>query len=146
MDAGKLVTLVRSALLSIWMATGALLFSGSSDAAGIWAPDVRMIAALEPQIRTPANAPEAIGPIDSYARFYIGVTIKGRRMIRGELVQVARECSEPKHDVGLLCEYRAGLHVNEDLPSILDGGCAIVNLLYDPTANRIVWLHCNGVA
>ncbi|MGA7713654.1 MAG: hypothetical protein WCA81_17280 [Rhizomicrobium sp.] len=67
-------------------------------------------------------------------------------MVRGELVQAPRECSVPHHDIGVLCDYRAGLYVNEPLPSILDGGCGIVNLLYDPAAGQMVWLRCNGIA
>lgn len=133
-------------LARLGMLTTVLLLFSPSLADGTWTPDARMLAALESQVRTPAGAPDSIHPMADYARFYLGVMIKGQRMVRGELVLAPRECSAPHRDVGLLCEYRAGLYVNQPLPSIFDGGCEIVNLLYDPAAGRIVWLRCNGVA
>lgn len=129
-----------------FLPAAAVLLSAASFAAGTWTPDLRAISALEAQIRTPAGAPEPIGPMADYARFYVGVTIGGRRMIRGELVHAPRECPQPVRDVGVFCAYQAGIHLNEEFPSILDGGCGIVNLLYDPAARRIVWIRCNGVA
>ena len=31
-------------------------------------------------------------------------------------------------------------------PVVADGGCSVVNMLYDVDADRMVWLHCNGLA
>jgi hypothetical protein len=32
----------------------------------------------------------------------------------------------------------------ERMPDASDGGCSIINAVYDPSAQRIVELHCNG--
>ena len=102
-----------------------------------WTPDAKDIGKLESVLKlssaeliSPGSKPPA--PLAKYARYYAGITVNGHRMIRGVLffasptgISVVRE---------------------KDLPKIMDGGCGIINLLYDPEATRTVWISCNGLA
>ena len=57
-------------------------------------------------------------------------------MIRGEFIVPTDDRKPGVYPVG-----RA-----EDFPSMFDGGCAVVNLLYDVAAKRITAIACNGYA
>lgn len=46
-------------------------------------------------------------------------------------------------------EYRAGrgsIHFNKPSSVILDGGCGVVHIDYEPARKRIISVACNGVA
>jgi hypothetical protein len=114
----------------------ALIARAALSAGLAWTPDTGTITKLESIIRIPSNSWRAPTPVANYARYYAGVTIKGRPVIRGEFV------------IPLPPDKPAGIYIGaeSDFPGIMDGGCGVVNLLYDVKAARIVWIRCNGYA
>lgn len=124
----------------------AMIWSSSLLAAdGDWKPNDNDIAKLESHMRlADAENPERAvppEPLAKYDRYYLGVTMSGRRMIQGILIV------EP-----LRAWIRLGKTSNAEVvdrrhfPEVYDGGCGVVNLLYDPLGGRMVWIRCNGLA
>jgi len=115
-----------------------LAFPAAMPAASLpWTLDHKTIAILESVAKVPGGYGHAPIPLEKYARYYVGVVINGRRMIRGEF-------DFPNGPDG----RRAGVYIvgESGLPHTLDGGCSIVNLIYDPEAHKMVSIVCNGVA
>jgi hypothetical protein len=100
-----------------------------------WTPDTKDIAKLESVVdlskaKHIESSPPA--PLAQYTREYAGVWSNGRRMIRG----------------AFLLGAPTGVRIvpEKSLTQILDGGCSVINLLYDAEADKILWIDCNGVA
>ena len=89
---------------------------------------------LESLVRIPAD-PHRRTPltVGQYKRYYTVTFVKGRRMIWGYFV---------------LSDKPGIYHVASryNFPMINDGGCGVVQVLYDVEAKRIDVLACNGVA
>ena len=119
---------------SLWLLLGALFPAAAAD--GSWTPDAQTIRRLEAAIHVPGGPGSRNLPVALYARYYAGVTLAGRRTVVGELVSPG--------DV----RQKAGIHIGSrsDFPGIDDGGCGVVNLVYDVQTARIVAIHCNGYA
>jgi hypothetical protein len=106
-----------------------------------WTPDAATISKLESNIK-PGDIPK-LGSghrpiVTEYARYYAPYMAGDHRMIRGELVRPMGSNMKP-----------AGIYVvdsEKDFPLIFDGGCSIVNLVYDVETARLVSLKCNGYA
>lgn len=133
-------------VLSIMVA--ALLVAGGAEAKPTWKPDAKIIAALEAKLPV-ASKKLQLYPVKQYARYYQGITVRGRRMVQGYYEWVPPECAELNKDhAGLYCDFAkpSGVYINLAQPNgMLDGGCAAVRLMFDPTARRILWVRCNGV-
>jgi hypothetical protein len=104
-----------------------------------WTPSDPDIAKLEACIkleklpRWDARLP----PLSGYARYYAGSTVNGEQVIFGELVTPSGS------------GFKSGIHVlgsKRELPTIWDGGCAVINLVYSPNRQKIVSIGCNGFA
>lgn len=85
---------------------------------------------IERQVQLP---PGAQG-LEEYARYYsfdgervtaIYVTSDGNDLHKGQRLWLAERY---------------------ELPVLLDGGCATVNIVYDPLAQRVEQAYCNGLA
>jgi hypothetical protein len=113
----------------------AIFFVQPLSAAGAsWSPAKADIAHLESGLTLPM-VPSPSGPLKDYARYYAGIVQNGHRMIRGELVAFdARQ--------------RGSVHITsvDKFPVIMDGGCGVVNLLYDVETGKIISIGCNGLA
>jgi hypothetical protein len=101
---------------------------------GTWTPTQADVARLENGLKLPI-APTPSGPLKDYARYYAGILKNGHRMIRGELVAF---------DPG----QRGSVHITSEdkFPVIMDGGCGVVNFLYDVQTAKFVSMGCNGLA
>jgi hypothetical protein len=76
-------------------------------------------------------------PLSGYARYYAGSTMNNEKVILGELV------------TPLGSAYKPGIHIVESkrtFPTIYDGGCAVINLVYSLKLQKIVSIGCNGFA
>ncbi|HCH0556903.1 hypothetical protein [Pseudoxanthomonas winnipegensis] len=88
----------------------------------------QLVKALEQQVKLPQDA----SPLSDYTRYYkltaegvlVGVYIKG-------------------FDGG---DRQAHLVSERELPLILDGGCNVIHVQYDPGANKVLRVFCNGIA
>jgi len=76
--------------------------------------------------------------LSDYARYYAGYTKGGHRMIAGEFV-TQRWANQKTAGVYIVAN-------RGKFPVIYDGGCGIVNLVYDADTSRLVSFECNGVA
>ena len=93
-----------------------------------------MVEALEAAIVMPPGA----GPLAAYRRQYGGTLEAGRRVIWG-VFHVPGFASFPKNEPPVA--------VFDHLPPIIaDGGCSVVTLKFDVSAQRILWIERNGEA
>jgi hypothetical protein len=67
-----------------------------------------------------------------YTRYYAMVLHDGRSMVRGEFVGGPSKMIVVKSEASL--------------PLFMDGGCSVVNVLYDVMAHKVVQVFCNGYA
>jgi hypothetical protein len=133
-----------------------IFIANVAGSASNWTPDLATINRLESSIKPgdiPRSGPSTQYPsghsplIAEYARYYAGYMAKGHRMIRGELVIPAAP-----GDIVVLTGSKmkpVGIYVvgsEKDLPDILDGGCAVVHVIYAVEPAHIVSLKCNGYA
>ena len=88
---------------------------------------VCLVVAVEAHITLPAGS----RPIGAYGRYYYGWFKHGHRMLVGVFVLDATP---------------AGVHIvtSAQAPMVLDGGCSVVNLTYDPARKKVTSLFCNG--
>jgi len=103
-----------------------------------WLPDRGTIDEIEAAIAMPDGA----RPIADYRRFYTGDRKDGRPVVRGTFVL------QGLWDHLLQRPAAAPINIVEkaDMPIILDGGCAVVNLEFDTQRKQIVSISCNGHA
>lgn len=94
-----------------------------------WTPSSAQIAEVEAHLTLPAGSQ----PMASYARLYYARFEHGHRELVGVFVL---EIAPP------------GVHVvtQAKAPRVLDGGCSVVNLTYDPARKKVTSLFCNGDA
>ncbi len=112
-----------------------------------WKPGKRIIAKLDFAFRNSSTWRGAPPVFDNYYRYYAGVTIKGRRMIRAEFTEFPNSTKIVNNEIEFYQDGPAVQVVPVDkFPNIFDGGCGVVNMLYDVDADRMVWQRCNGVA
>lgn len=107
-----------------------LLMSGYAAASETaWTPSSAQVAEVESHLMLP----QGNQPIASYARFYYGRVEHGHRELVGVFVLEAAP---------------AGVHIvtQAQAPRVLDGGCSVINLTYDPTQKKVTSLFCNGDA
>jgi hypothetical protein len=105
-----------------------------------WSPDSAAIKKLEADIQS-SNPPKLGGKVHDltdYARYYAGYTEGGHRMIAGEFV-IQRWANQKPAGVYIVANQGK-------FPVIFDGGCGIVNLVYDVDTSKLLSFNCNGVA
>jgi hypothetical protein len=96
----------------------------SADTESFWTLGPKTVSQMEAQILMPAGAK----PIAAYTRYYEPGFDHGRRVV-----------------FGMLLEGRdRKVHIGPNHPIVLDGGCSVVNALYDVEADRITFIKCGG--
>jgi hypothetical protein len=144
--------------MKIALACALIAFASSAAVAGDsepshWNPDKTAIAKLDFAFRNASEWHGSPPDIEPYNRFYAGVTIKGRRMIRAEFARLSDpiDCRGGDKDkkippVCLAKPRKGGIHIvpEDQFPSVKGGGCAFVDMLYDVDAERMVELMCNA--
>ena len=119
-----------------------VLLAPNSVCAQSWTPDVAIISKLETGIK-PSDRPLRYSPghlpvVGQYARYYFGYKANNHRMISGEFVFPFGTKMKP-----------AGIYMvgsERGFPTIFDGGCSVIHVVYDVEEVRMVSLQCNGVA
>lgn len=118
------------------------LLTSAMGCAQHWTPDAATIHKVESDIQTsdiPLPYSSGHRPvIAQYARYYSAYRANGHRMITGELVLPSGTKMKP-----------AGIYMvvsKVQFPTIFDGGCAVMNVVYDVDAGHVVSLKCNGFA
>lgn len=82
--------------------------------------------------------------LEKLSRYYAGITIKGRRMVRAEFT--AFTGVDVVNDQAHYDPPEVRVVPEDHFPVIFDGGCGVVNMLFDVAADRLVWIQCNGLA
>jgi hypothetical protein len=104
-----------------------------------WSPSDAEIAKLEGSIKleTLPRRDARLPPLSGYARYYAGSTVNGEQVIFGELVTPIGSAHKP--GIYIVGDKRA-------FPTIFDGGCSVVNLVYSMKQKKLVSIECNGFA
>ena len=117
----------RDVLLVTILAASVLIVSARAQTAPpeepYWTPDIATIQKLEASLKISGNYPEsATYELAQYNRFYSGVTIQGRREVRGVLLVPPNREDHPA----------VGVHITDAqyLPRLEGGGCAYVRVRY----------------
>jgi len=113
-----------------------------SSRAQNWTPDAALISKVEAGIKSDGISPRYPEghplAIDKYARYYLGYTANSHRMIRGRFIIPFGTKMKP-----------AGVYFvgsQKEFPVVFDGGCSVMNLVYDVEAEHVISLRCNGFA
>jgi hypothetical protein len=88
------------------------------------------------RVESSVKMPPGAKPIANYNRFYT-TEIRGRQMILGAFLLDSPGPHGTPPAVHIV--------VPQDMPTVFDGGCAVVHLQYDIRAARIVTIFCNGL-
>ena len=129
---------LNSAILATVLAVGFAGMAPRASAQG-WTPSEADIAKLEEGIKLEAlpHWDARLPSLSGYSRYYAGSTLNGDKVIFGELV------------TPLGSAYKPGVHIVENrraFPTIFDGGCSVVNLVFSLQQRKIVSIGCNGFA
>jgi len=89
-----------------------------------------IMAQIEQQVQLPANAHK----LNKYARYYAA---DGTRVIATYIISGSDE---------RLVGKRRWMADKRDLPMVMDGGCMVVNVVYDLAKKKVEQSSCNGVA
>ena len=103
-------------------------------------PNAQMIAVIEKALALPPGS----RPLITYVRYYgferVGPSSTKRLIIRGLLVQAGL-------NMGRL-NRRPGAYGLKSVPysPIMDGGCQVVHVYFDPARQKVLRTMCNGEA
>ena len=95
----------------------------------------QLIAQIEQRVQLPAGAER----LARYARYY---AINGNRVVATYTTFVDPQVEH----VSLATGHTRWIDDYRRMPLISDGGCSVVNVLYDPSKQKVEHVFCNGVA
>ncbi|SEM20168.1 hypothetical protein SAMN05428989_3346 [Pseudoxanthomonas sp. GM95] len=97
-------------------------------------PDVRRLdgAQLMKTLEQQVTLPKGASPLSDYTRYY---TLTNDGMLVGIYVK--------DFDGG---DRQAHLASEREMPIFFDGGCSVIEVQYDPDANKVLRIRCNGIA
>jgi hypothetical protein len=103
-----------------------------------WVPDPATIQKLEATIQEGDYLKRGGAPLNlaRYARYYAGYTDNRHRLIAGEFIR------------STIVERAPGIQLlpdREKFPVIFDGGCSVINVVYDVDSAKMLSVNCNGV-
>jgi hypothetical protein len=106
--------------------------SARASVAAHWRPTTKEIQTLERKVSLPNGA----DPLDSYQRYYAGENDRAGKVIHGRYV-------------GLTTLPRKGfisVVSPSKLPTIADGGCGVIDVIYSVPRSAVMSVACNGEA
>ena len=98
-------------------------------------------AQLMDVIESRVSLPEGTSAIGNYARYY---TFDGALVRAVYLIPFGDEVRPERTD-----DLKAGQRrwvEEKSLPMVFDGGCSVVNVLFDPSSSANILVFCNGDA
>jgi hypothetical protein len=105
-----------------------------SETPSDWVPTRDLLAVMEQRL----VLPEGAGALAAYARYYAGTIRNGEKVIVGVFVSGTASDNVPG-SIRILARP-------DDLPTIHDGGCGVIDLEYKPLSTQVPVLNCHGVA
>jgi hypothetical protein len=112
--------------------------ASASEGEGYWLPDQKTVEHIEEAIRhmaPPAQGGEMATSLDTYGRYYAGITVKGHKVVYGVFLSM-----DP-------AAYPRGIHIVpfEGQPRMSGGGCSQLNVWFDVAEQRVTEFHCYGL-
>lgn len=104
-----------------------------------WIPDEATAARMDAAIREALRRGAPALDLDTYGRYYWGVTVNGKPVIRGRVLR-----RDPRFTTGV---NAPGVHVAADWdsgPILSDGGCSNIRAVYDASAAMLTVLACDA--
>ena len=103
-----------------------------------WIPDSKTVDRVELAIRQlppPRTNDWVATSIDSYGRYYTGVTLNGHKLVYGVFLSM-----DPTR-------YPPGIHIvpHGNQPHMSGGLCTQLNVWYDVAEERVTEFHCYGL-
>jgi hypothetical protein len=98
----------------------------------LWKPDEATVKSIEATLTLPSRGTWEPGPLDSYARYYKGMMLNGRRVIYGDLRR------------GAMAKEKPGIYLRDPPGFSTGGGCNQIQLWYDVDAHHIIQIQCYG--
>jgi hypothetical protein len=98
-----------------------------------WKPDEATVKSIEATLTLPSTALWKPGPLDSYARYYKGMMLKGSRVIYGDLLR------------GQMAKEKPGIYLRDPPSNSTGGGCDQIQLWYDVDAHHMLEIQCSGL-
>jgi hypothetical protein len=95
-----------------------------------WKPNEETVKSIEATLR-PSGSPG--GPLDSYARYYVGLVQNGKRIIYGNWLR------------GRMAQEKPGLYLRDPPSFSTGGGCDQIQLWYDVDAHQMLQIQCYGL-
>jgi hypothetical protein len=128
--------LMKTGMLAIAAVGAAILaaapLASMAEGSGDWTPTPAQIADIERHINL--NGLDVDGPINSFQRYYTGLTRDGRRFIFAEYLGLMK-MPRPEGSIHIV-SYR-------EMPAIADGGCGVINFDFDPDTRKLSTPYCN---
>jgi hypothetical protein len=122
------VSVARGAVAFVFVALAATVDAREGTKSADPPPTLQVAHELERMLVLPKGAKSLF----EYTRYYAMVVQDGRSMLRGEFVGGPSKIIVVKSEASL--------------PLIMDGGCSVVNVLFDVMAHKVVQIVCNGYA
>jgi hypothetical protein len=150
---------IRIALICVLAACAASAGHAQGDDFQHWKPGQKTLAKLDFAFRNDAQWHGSPPDFAKYDRYYEGVTVKGRRMVRAEFstipgtpINCRPAVIENGHSIPQIClidhshDRTPEVHIvpEDQFPSVKGGGCSFVNMLYDVDADRMAEFWCNA--
>ena len=132
---GESMPTKRSSLLRVGVAALVLIAIATQAHAAepAWEPDEKVIKSIEASLKLPSRAPWAPGPLDSYARYYIGMIRNGNRVIYGHFLR------------GRMTKEKPGIYLRQPPSFRTGGGCDQIQMWYDVDAHQMIQIQCYGL-
>jgi hypothetical protein len=108
-----------------------------------WTPDAALAARIEAAMQDYLKrAYPDLAPLDGYSRYYWGVTIDGKPVVRGNVLMLGSRAAS------ISATLAPGVHLASDWdngPHLFDGGCSNIRIIYDVNAAKFRELACDGM-
>jgi len=118
---------------------------------------------LTDRIEDGVKLPEGARPLAKYARYYafdenglvVGVYVPGYvapnpddgcEELLDDFTTRTVPCPSEAYGDRVLAGQRAWVGGKDKLPLIMDGGCSVITVIYDPKAGEVKSTYCNGQA
>lgn len=108
-----------------------------------WTPDAALAGRIEAAMQDYLKrAYPRLTPLDAYSRYYWGVTIDGKPVVRGNVLLLGARAASIDPVLA------PGVHLASDWdngPHLFDGGCSNIRISYDVNAGKFRELDCDGM-
>lgn len=135
---------MRKLRMAVWMLAAPALGQAATlprtnPEVTYWTPDAALIARIESKLNPAASSGMPLATkyrLEQYDRYYYGISIDGRRQVRGVLLVPPNREDNPK----------TGAYITEEryVPRVIGGGCANLTVIYNVARDSVSTGACRG--